>query len=206
MLLCNSRLLCQTTTETEDLDHYIYVRVIRKFNKDYRRRVAMRLSKAAQALFVTAAVWNLISGVPFALWPGSTAKAYALLGKTPGAGEQLFVQFSGACQALLGIGYGLAALYPETFGSIIFLGAIAKLNASLLFLRYSGKGLVRAAVATAGTVELAFAAGFIWWLLQQRSSDFFGPRRPFKSAAGIAGAPGPGPGQTKLWVYVPCIS
>jgi hypothetical protein len=157
----------------------------------------MRVSNAARALFVAAGVWNLLSGVPFALWPAHTAKAYALFGKTPGAGEQLFVQFSGACQALLGLGYGLAALYPDTFGSVILLGAIAKMNAAGLFLRYCGKGLVQPAIATAGTVEFAFAAGFIAWLLQQRTSDFFGPRKRTISPAGFAAAPA-GPAKARL--------
>lgn len=116
--------------------------------------------------FGAAAAFNFAAGLPFFLMPGAML---ASLGQ-PVPSDLLFHNVTGLLVVCFGIGYAFVAHEPERNRTIVWIGTIGKAGVVLLFTRAWLAGTLPFAAFAISLGDLAFVAGFLLFLLTNRSA------------------------------------
>ncbi len=113
------------------------------------------------AIFWLSALFNFIVGLPLLFRP---AFFFSMVGMPPPS-SLLFVQIAGLLIAVIGIGYGFAAVDPVRHRVMIVLGAIGKPVLPILFYLYYAAGEVPLDAFLLSWVDGSFGIVFVIFLL-----------------------------------------
>jgi hypothetical protein len=121
---------------------------------------------AWRAFFAVAAAFNFAVGIPLLLIPATMLGLLNL----PMPEDLLFHQVSGLLVACFGVSYAFAARDPERNRDIVWTGVIGKASVVALLGQGWLQGSVPFSLFALSMGDLAFAAGFLVFLLGRRNA------------------------------------
>ena len=114
-------------------------------------------SNYVQKLFGTAALFNLLAGLPILL----AGRQISTLFGMPSPANLLFTQVAGMAVLLFGIGYYMEARRPGENRSMVLVGMIGKIGIFLLAAGHVAIGDVNWVFPTLAGVDLSYA--YLFW-------------------------------------------